>query len=165
MGKIFIKTVNAAILHQEVLSGLDHPRQGAQACFFGVVRDHHQDRTDVESITYDIFKPLVEKVFHEICTEAQGKGGSDLEIRLIHSFGRLRVSEICVGIAVSAAHRDEAFQACRYIIEQLKVRAPIWKKEHYEIGESQWLKGHALGAGPCSRIDTGGRTIQPDGTE
>ena len=63
--------------------------------------------------------------------------------------GRLEVGEASVVVGTASAHRDEAYQASRYVIEQLKVRSPIWKQEHYVDGDSAWLRGHPLRAGPA----------------
>ncbi|MGK5082190.1 molybdenum cofactor biosynthesis protein MoaE [Bdellovibrionota bacterium FG-1] len=119
------------------------PSHGAQVCFFGVVRDFN-DGKKVVAVSYDAFVPMAEKVLAELIVECQKRWGDDLRVIVRHRIGRLGVGEVSVGIAVSAAHRDEAYQASRYLIEQIKVRVPIWKKEHYENGETEWLKGHAL---------------------
>jgi len=117
--------------------------KGGIATFFGIVRGRNHGR-DVVSVTYDVHKPVAKKVLTEIAMEAKGKFGPDLETRVVHFFGKLLVGEMSVGIAVASKHRDEAFLACRYIIEQLKTRVPIWKKEIYRDGETEWLKGHEL---------------------
>jgi molybdopterin synthase catalytic subunit len=120
-----------------------HPGHGAQVFFHGAVRDFN-DGKRVVAVSYDAFKPLTERTFADICGEARKKWGSSLRIALFHRVGRLEVGEISVAIAVGAPHREEAYQGSRYVIEQLKVRAPIWKKEHYVDGDSEWLKGHEL---------------------
>ncbi len=116
---------------------------GAQNIFLGSVRAVNVGK-EVVAVEYDAFEPLAEQVFLEIAAEAQEKWGSDLKINVIHRVGKLAVGEISVAIGVSSTHRDEAFRASRYVIEQIKVRAPIWKKEYYADGETEWLKGHAL---------------------
>jgi molybdopterin synthase catalytic subunit len=98
----------------------------------------------VEAVAYDAFQPLAEKVLGEISEEARLKYANDLKVVLQHRTGKLKVGEISLAIAVSSRHRDEAYEASRYIIEELKQRAPIWKKEYYTDGETDWLKGHAL---------------------
>lgn len=118
-------------------------RHGAQNYFFGSVRDFNLGKK-VVAVSYDAYIPLGEKVLREISREAQQKWGEDLRICVVHRVGQLGVGEMSVGIGVSSPHRDESYQASRYIIEQIKIRAPIWKKEHYEDGETEWLKGHAL---------------------
>ncbi len=116
---------------------------GAQSVFSGIVRNHNHGKK-VLGVSYDAFAPLAHKEFEKICREAQARFGSDLQIQLWHRIGRLDVGDLSVAIIVSSKHRDEAFKANRYIIEELKNRAPIWKMEHYEDGNSAWLKGHAL---------------------
>lgn len=132
---------------------------GASTLFLGVVRNLNHGRP-VEAVSYEAYTPLALGTFSQICSEAKTKWGPTMKIGLIHRIGRLQVGEISVLIAVGTPHRDEAYQASRYIIEELKTRAPIWKKEHYHDGESEWLRGHAL----CSHSsDPGGRTIDSDG--
>lgn len=116
---------------------------GAQILFAGVVRNRNQGR-DVVGVSYDAHGPLAVATLTTLCHEAQARFGSGLQFELRHRTGRLRVGEISLLIAVTSAHRDEAYQASRYVIEELKKRAPIWKQEHYVDGDSAWLKGHAL---------------------
>jgi molybdopterin synthase catalytic subunit len=108
-----------------------------------VVRNTNHGR-QVQAVSYDAHPALAETCFREICQEASGRWGETLQVALIHRVGRLEVGEISVSIAIGLPHRDEAYQASRYVIEELKKRAPIWKKEHYIDGESEWLQGHAL---------------------
>jgi molybdopterin synthase catalytic subunit len=122
---------------------LSDPRHGAQLLFHGVVRNTNHGR-QVQAVSYDAHPALAETCFREICQEASGRWGETLQVALIHRVGRLEVGEISVSIAIGLPHRDEAYQASRYVIEELKKRAPIWKKEHYIDGESEWLQGHAL---------------------
>lgn len=120
-----------------------NPGHGAQVVFTGVVRDHNQGKR-VLGVSYDAFIPLAEKTFAELCAEAREKFGSALDFRVLHRVGRLGVGEVSVVVAVSSPHRSEAYEASRHVIEGIKHRAPIWKKEHYEDGETAWLQGHAL---------------------
>jgi len=143
MSRIQCQVTEAPILTQDVVQFASERLHGAQNFFFGAVREVNHGQK-VTAVAYDAFVPLAEKVLREICLEAQTRWGGDLEFILIHRTGRLGVGEISVAIGVTARHRDEAYQASRYVIEELKVRAPIWKKEFYESGETQWLKGHAL---------------------
>ena len=118
------------------------PAHGAIDTFIGTVRNRH-DGKDVTGITYDVHETLAEKAFYEICEEAQGLW-PDTRYYVAHYHGALDVSGISVVIAVSSAHRAESFDACRYVIEEIKTRAPVWKKEHYVDGMSNWLPGHSL---------------------
>ncbi len=118
------------------------PAHGAIDTFIGTVRNMH-DGKSVTGITYDVHEALAEKVFHEICEEAQGLW-PDTRYYVAHYQGTLDVSGISIIIAVSSPHRAESFEACRYVIEAIKKRAPVWKKEHYVDGMSDWLPGHSL---------------------
>lgn len=115
---------------------------GAIDTFVGVVRNHHEGQS-VQGITYDVHEGLAEATFKDICLEAQSRW-SGIKCYISHFKGELDIGGISVIIAVSAAHRAETFEACRYIIEEMKKRSPIWKKEHYPHGKSEWLPGHSL---------------------
>ena len=136
--------VNDSVIDpKEIFEFASDRGHGAQNFFFGAVRKHNCGR-EVVAVSYDAFAPLAEKILKDISLEAIAKWGDTLKVCVVHRTGRLSVGEISVGIGVSSKHRDEAYQASRFVIEQIKVRAPIWKKEHYQNGETEWLKGHAL---------------------
>jgi molybdopterin synthase catalytic subunit len=111
---------------------------GAVALFVGTVRDHH-DGKKVLSISYSAFQEMAEKEFAKIAAEARERwkvGG----VYIAHRTGKLAIGDPSVVIAVSAAHRAEAFDGCRHAIEALKKMAPIWKEEFYETGKA-WISG------------------------
>ncbi len=143
MSSILAKVISTPIVHDEVSRELAGPEHGAQLVFWGVVREQNEGRR-VLSVTYDAHAPLAEKTFREIAEEACARWGEDLRVVVLHRTGRLEIGEASVVIGVASAHRDEAYQASRYLIEQLKVRSPIWKQEHYLDGDSEWLAGHVL---------------------
>jgi len=117
---------------------------GASIFFTGTVRDQNNNKT-VTGITYDSHDELVIKSFEEICNEADQKLNiKDKAIFIEHIKGYLKLGEISIVIAVGCKHRDQAYVLSRYIIEEIKKRSPIWKKEHYQNGESTWLKGNPL---------------------
>jgi molybdopterin synthase catalytic subunit len=118
------------------------PSRGAIDMFIGTVRDHH-DGKPVTGITYDVHRGLAAKVLDEICAEASATWAGTAYY-VAHFHGSLDVGGISVVIAVGSPHRQEAFEACRYVIEELKKRAPVWKQEHYKDGKSAWLPGHSL---------------------
>lgn len=122
---------------------LGQSEHGAQVVFTGTVRSTN-DGKKVLAVSYDIYECLALKCFEEICAEANERSSDPLRIILVHRKGRLQVGEVSVFVGVGAPHRAEAFVASRFIIEQIKKRAPIWKKEHYEDGETEWLQGHSL---------------------
>jgi len=117
------------------------PTAGGFASFEGWVRNHHQGR-DVASLEYEAFPALAEKegqrIVEEIC-----KKHDVASARCVHRTGHLQIGEIAICIAVSAAHRDAAFDACRAIIDSIKSTVPLWKKEHYTDGSSIWVKCHS----------------------
>lgn len=118
---------------------------GATASFVGSVRDHHEGRA-VRAVTYDAFEPLAAAVLAGIAREAAGRFGARVAIE--HRIGRLEAGEASVMIAAAAPHRAPAFDACRWAIEEIKRRAPVWKQEHYADGTSGWLEGRSLAPGP-----------------
>jgi molybdopterin synthase catalytic subunit len=112
---------------------------GAVVLFLGTVRDHNDGRA-VSGMRYDSYGPMAEKVLGEIAAEAAARLGTD-RLAVVHRVGELGIGEISVAIAASSPHRAEAFDASRYVIEQIKVRLPMWKQEHYPAGGSRWLDG------------------------
>ena len=156
------RIVTDAISPVDVVDIARDPSHGAESIFFGRVRDINLGKK-VIAVSYDAFEPLAEKTFRVVCDEARLKWGGDLRIALVHRIGRLDVGDISIGITVRSRHRDEAYLASRYIIEQVKTRVPIWKKEFYENGESDWVRGHAL----CGHKDhdhhSSGRPVVADG--
>ncbi|OFZ12106.1 MAG: hypothetical protein A2Z20_07170 [Bdellovibrionales bacterium RBG_16_40_8] len=137
------KIVQNPIGLEEIISQLADGRHGAQNIFIGNVRNHNFGK-EVISVSYDAFQELAENIFLEICVEAEKQWGSDLRFVVVHRVGSLKVGESSIVVAVGSPHRDESYQASRYIIEQIKVRAPIWKKEFYTDGETEWVRGHTL---------------------
>lgn len=130
-------------ISMDALAHSNNEWHGAEAWFFGRVRKINHGRI-VTRLSYDIHKQLAHKVLAKICEESIQKWESSARVWVLHSYGDLTVGDISVLIKASCPHRDESFKVCRYIIEELKQRAPIWKKEYYTDGESEWLKGHAL---------------------
>jgi molybdopterin synthase catalytic subunit len=110
---------------------------GACVVFEGWVRNHNEGR-EVLRLEYEVYEPLAVKEGRRILAEAGSRFGP-LRAACVHRSGMLELEELAVVVAVSAAHREEAFQACRYIIDAVKLRLPIWKKEHYAEGDSHWV--------------------------
>jgi molybdopterin synthase catalytic subunit len=113
-------------------------RAGAIVTFVGVVRDHHRGRP-VRHLEYEAYAPMAEATFEEIADEARSRWQVE-SVAVHHRVGRLDVGEASVAIAVSAPHRSDAFEACRYVLDGLKERAPIWKRESGPDG-SWWVEG------------------------
>ena len=132
-GKICVDVWNVDTQPLDAMAGLswvaDAPN-GAQTLFVGTVRNLNQGK-QVLGVSYDVFEPLAKQSFMEICTEAQARWGKALSLYVVHGKGRLPVGGVSIVIAAGSPHRDEAFKACRYVIEQIKHRSPIWKLEHY----------------------------------
>ena len=116
---------------------LARPHAGAITVFEGIVRDHN-DGKKVVALEYEAFDQLAWKEAGEIFREAKSKFDT-IEIKCVHRVGKLSVGEMAVWVGVSAAHRDSAFKACQYIIDEIKARLPIWKKEYYKTGDSGWV--------------------------
>ena len=117
---------------------------GASIYFLGTVRNIN-DNKKVTGITYDSHDEMVIKSFEEIYNEADQKlDVKDKAVFIEHAKGHLSLGEISIIIAVACKHRDQAYVLSRYIIEEIKKRSPIWKKEHYENEESEWLKGNPI---------------------
>ena len=117
---------------------------GASIFFSGTVRNQN-DNKSVLGITYDSHDALVIKSFEEIYNEADQKLNiKDKAVFIEHVKGYLNLGEVSIIIAVACKHRDEAYILSRYIIEEIKKRSPIWKKEHYQNNDSTWLKGNPI---------------------
>ena len=110
---------------------------GALVVFEGWIRDHNEGQ-EVERLEYEVYRPVAEKEGARIIDEAIERFGVSHAV-CIHREGLLELSEVAVIVCVSSPHRGEAFDACRYIIDETKTRLPIWKKEHYISGISEWV--------------------------
>jgi molybdopterin synthase catalytic subunit len=117
---------------------------GASIFFTGTVRNINENKK-VTGMTYDSHDKLVIKSFEEIYKEADEKLNIiDKAVFIEHIKGYVGLGEISIIIAVACKHRDQAYVLSRYIIEEIKKRSPIWKKEHYENENSEWLKGNPI---------------------
>lgn len=135
------------ILTAPLADSLRDPRAGAFVTFEGWVREQNHGRP-VAAIEYDAYAALAESEGTRILDEARQR--FDLVAAgCVHRIGRLTVGDLAVWAGVSAAHREAAFDACRFIIDQVKSRTPIWKKEHYVDGDAGWINCECGGeAGP-----------------
>lgn len=116
---------------------LSHPTAGAFASFEGWVRDHNDGRA-VDGLRYEAYIALAEKEGERVLQEAMDKFAI-VDARCVHRVGDLAIGDLAVWVGVSAAHRGAAFDACRYIIDEVKSRVPIWKHERYREGDPGWL--------------------------
>jgi molybdopterin synthase catalytic subunit len=127
--------IEASALIEEV----GRPDSGATVLFLGTARDHSPGHEGVTHLDYEVYAEQVEPKIREIVAEALGQWPV-LDVVVEHRSGRVEVGEASVAVAVSAGHRAEAFAAAQYLIDELKTRAPIWKKEHWP-GGSEWSQG------------------------
>lgn len=125
------------------LDFVSDPAFGGIALFVGRIRDHNLGRV-VTGISYDLFDALCLTRFAEFAARAQAEVGPRLKLYVAHAKGRLGIGDIAVLVAAGTPHRDEAFRACRLLIEAVKHEAPIWKQEHYVDGSSAWSEGCSL---------------------
>jgi molybdopterin synthase catalytic subunit len=116
------------------------PRCGGVVVFSGTVRDHAEGREGVDHLTYEAYAEPAEQRMVELCAEIRRRWPDTGRVAILHRVGRLELAEIAVIVAVSAPHRGEAFEACRYGIDTLKATVPIWKHEAWSDG-SGWGSG------------------------
>lgn len=116
------------------------PQCGAVVVFSGTVRDHAEGRDDVVALTYEAYEEQVVPRLDAIADEVRLRWPSTGRIAAHHRVGRLELGDVSVLVAVSAAHRPEAFEAARYAIDALKASVPIWKREHWS-GGNDWGTG------------------------
>ena len=128
-----------AIAADTVLQHVGAQEDGATSVFLGVVRNHNEGRR-VRAVRYSAYEAMAEKVLGAIADEAAAMAHTD-RIAIVHRLGELGVGEASVAIAVSSPHRAAAFDACRFIIEEIKKRLPVWKEEQYVEGDATWLDG------------------------
>jgi molybdopterin synthase catalytic subunit len=110
---------------------------GGYCAFEGWVRNENEGHV-VERLEYEAYEPLCVVEGEKVLAEARERYPF-VAARCVHRVGLLELGECAVWIGVAAKHRDEAFKACRFIIDEIKVRLPIWKKEHYANGDSGWV--------------------------
>jgi len=125
--------IDTATLRAQLLDD----RVGGYASFEGWVRNHNEGR-DVLGLRYEAYEVLAEAEGEKVLDEACAKFDI-LDVHCVHRVGELAIGEMAVWVGVSAAHRDAAFAACRYVIDEVKARVPIWKHERYAEGDAGWL--------------------------
>ncbi|QBD81917.1 molybdenum cofactor biosynthesis protein MoaE [Ktedonosporobacter rubrisoli] len=133
-----VQLSNEPLDRDALVAAVSDPAVGGIVVFEGVVRNHARGK-QISYLEYDVYKEMAEEQIHTIIAEAQRRWSIE-HIAVAHRFGRLEIGEASVIIAVGSAHRAEAFEACRYIIDTLKTTVPIWKKEVATSGE-EWVEG------------------------
>jgi len=121
-----------------VVAAVTAPEAGAVVLFVGTVRDHSPGRTGVTHLEYETYDEQVIGKIADVVSETRERWPV-LRVAAIHRVGELAVGEISIVVAVSSPHRSDAFEAGRYLIDEIKARAPIWKKEHWP-GGSEWVR-------------------------
>jgi len=133
------RIVNDAIRTDDVLHDVGDDGSGAVILFLGTVRDHAEGRP-VARLKYEAYEPMAQSVLQEILEDARDRGGVE-HVSAVHRVGELEIGEISVAIAVSSAHRASAYEASRFVIEEVKRRLPVWKKERFADGDEAWVAG------------------------
>lgn len=134
--------MRSALVEREIdtsglLAEVDRPGNGASILFLGTVR-HLNDGRSVSGIEYSAYAEMAQREMKAIVAEAVNRFATE-DIVVEHRVGRLAIGEVSVAIAVAHPHRAQAYEASRYIIEEVKKRVPIWKREEYIDGARQWI--------------------------
>ncbi len=120
--------------------------RGALASFLGTVRNHHDGRA-VLRLDYSAYAPMAEAECARIVAETEARW--NVAIALRHRLGRLEIGDVAVAVVAASPHRDDAFVACRHVIEEVKRRVPIWKREYYADGSVSWVDPTVESAAPA----------------
>ncbi|MGH8911934.1 MAG: molybdenum cofactor biosynthesis protein MoaE [Acidimicrobiia bacterium] len=138
------QTVRIAVLDRPLdpaaaMAEVGRPAAGAVAVFVGTVRDHSTHHAGVTHLEYEAYEERVSDVIAVVVAEAEARWPILAGV-VEHRIGRVDLGGAAVVVAVSASHRGDAFEAARYLIDEIKARAPLWKKEHWP-GGGQWVEG------------------------
>jgi molybdopterin synthase catalytic subunit/molybdopterin converting factor small subunit len=133
-GADIYRVVTEPLSPDTIAAEVDDPGAGGIVIFSGVVRNETGGRP-VKFLEYEAHAPMAEVKMREIGESLRARWSGVKRVAMLHRIGRLEIGEASVLIAVSAAHRGDAFEACRYAIDTLKRTVPVWKKEHFEDGE------------------------------
>ena len=149
-----------------VVERVGAPEDGAVALFLGTVRNRNEGRP-VGGMEYEGYAEMAREQLAAIVAEAAARAGTD-RVAAVHRLGELAIGEVSVAIAVSAPHRAEAFDASRYVIEEIKKRLPVWKRERYLDGGAEWLDGEVpvvVVGGSADLGDAESRRLHPGGID
>ena len=144
--RITEQSIEPSKLRQTMLSA----GAGAYCSYEGWVRDHNKGK-DVSALHYSTYKELAPIIGYKILDEAKNK--FNVESSIVHRVGDLSVTDIAVWVGVTAHHRGDTFLACRYIIDNVKNRLPIWKKEMYSNGEECWIENNHCGCSDPKNLE------------
>jgi len=137
--KVFVNVSPEPIDLTSLLDFVASPQAGAIVSFVGTVREFSHGKK-VTALTYEAYEPMAKKELMRIAEEMLNRWRL-CKVAIVHRTGTLSVGKISVAIIVSAPHRSDAFEAARYAIERIKEIVPIWKREHFEDGTSEWVEG------------------------
>jgi molybdopterin synthase catalytic subunit len=140
----------------KVLKSVARPQAGAVVLFLGTVRDM-SEAGPVDGMQYEAYGPMAEKALLRTEEEVRRLWPRTKAVKITHRVGDLDVGDLSVAVAVSAAHRADAFEACRHAIEAIKHDVPIWKRERLRGGKEVWVAGTTLGSGVAARPRRGPR--------
>lgn len=147
-----LKISFAPLSVDEVYHLADDPANGAIVVMSGTVRNQ-TDGKPVIYLEYQAYQPMAQEIFRQIAAEIRRRWPNTNRVVIHHRIGKLQIGEISVLVAVGCPHRGEAFEACRYAIDTLKHNAPIWKKEYWSDGTSNWVSIGACEADNGNKIN------------
>jgi molybdopterin synthase catalytic subunit len=127
-----------------ILAFVGDPSCGGVALFLGTARDVHDGRA-VARLEYEAYPAMATKVLGELARATRARVPDVRKLALVHRLGLVPIGEASVAVAASAPHRAEAFDACRFAIDELKAKAPIWKKERFREGDARWVENRESG--------------------
>ena len=135
---MLVRVTEAPLDVNEAIAAVETPAAGAVNVFLGVVRDNNLGRS-VSHLVYDSYPSMAERVMRELGEEAVEKFGI-LDCAILHRTGKLAIGEASLLVAISSGHRAESFEAGHWLVNSIKKRVPVWKKEVWEDGEA-WIEG------------------------
>lgn len=135
--KPLIRITREPIDHTQITESVRSNDAGAVLLFLGTVREMTNSRRTV-ALDYDAYDTMAVAKMQELETEAREQWNLE-KVSLVHRLGHLELGEISVAVAVSSPHREAAFQAGKFLIDELKVRVPVWKKENWDDGSTEWV--------------------------
>jgi molybdopterin synthase catalytic subunit len=150
------RLTNEAIDCGGLVEAVRSDQSGAVVLFLGTVREMTNGRRTV-ALDYDAYPQMAEAKLSELETEARNRWPVD-RLELVHRLGHLELGDVSVAVAVSCPHRHQAFEAARFLIDELKIRVPVWKKENWEDGTTEWVHPTAESPSappPTIKADTG----------
>lgn len=133
-----IRVTGEVLRPEEAAQAVGSPAAGAINLFLGVVRDNNLGR-EVDHLVYDAYPEMAEKVMRQVAVEAQARFQLE-DVAILHRTGRLEIGETSLLVAVSCGHRAASFEAGHWLVNEIKKRAPVWKKEVWSDGE-EWIEG------------------------